>query len=281
MTEDTNKNKMMESPKTKVLQPQDHFMMKPKSMGEATKFAELIAKSNFIPKAYQGRPGDVLVAIQMGAELGLQPIQAIQNIAVINGHPSLWGDAVLALVKASGQLKFIKEWLSTDNKTAHCRGQRLGEPESVERRFSLEDATQAKLIGKDNWQKHPKRMLQMRARAWFLRDVFPDILKGVYIYEEAQDCDDQLNTDQNRLLEKDTSQSPLQEMKKKENESIADRCARAMKALKFTKEQYHKAWDKNKDRLDDFYKELEAAYRSPNKEELKQKVLKQLEVNCE
>ena len=52
----------------------------------------------------------------------------------------------------------------------------------------MEDAKRAGLYGKQGpWQQYPKRMLQMRARAWALRDVFPDVLRGVHVAEEAQD----------------------------------------------------------------------------------------------
>ena len=37
------------------------------------------------------------------------------------------------------------------------------------------------------WTQYPKRMRQMRARAFALRDVFADILKGMPIAEELQD----------------------------------------------------------------------------------------------
>jgi hypothetical protein len=52
----------------------------------------------------------------------------------------------------------------------------------------MEDAKRAGLAGKQGpWQQYPKRMLQMRARAFALRDVFPDVLRGVYVAEEAAD----------------------------------------------------------------------------------------------
>ena len=35
------------------------------------------------------------------------------------------------------------------------------------------------------WCKYPKRMLQMRARAFCLRDAFPDVLRGLYVAEEV------------------------------------------------------------------------------------------------
>lgn len=162
------------------------FALTPQTLDEAMQFAGMMSKSSIVPKDYQGNPGNILVAVQWGAEIGLAPLQAMQSIAVINGRPSIWGDAMLALVRGSGLLEFISE-TPTDGGCV-CRLKRRGEPE-VEREFTVEDAKKAGLWGKAGpWQQHPKRMMQMRARAFALRDVFPDVLRGVHIGEEAQDA---------------------------------------------------------------------------------------------
>src|SRR5690606_10728351 len=145
-----------------------------KSLDEAMRFAEILAKSSIVPKDFSGNPGNILVAIQWGLELGLQPMQAMQNIAVINGRPALWGDAVIALVRSSPLCEYIYE--TDDGETATCRVKRRGEEEQV-RTFSMADAKAANLLGKAGpWTQYPKRMRQMRARAFALRDVFPDVL---------------------------------------------------------------------------------------------------------
>lgn len=67
------------------------FSLTPQSLDEALRFADMLSKSSIVPKDYQGNPGNVIVAIQWGAELGLAPLQAMQSVAVINGRPSIWG----------------------------------------------------------------------------------------------------------------------------------------------------------------------------------------------
>lgn len=157
----------------------------PQSIDEAIRMAEIMSKANIVPKDYQGNPANILVAIQWGAEIGLPPLQAMQNIAVINGRPSVWGDAVIALVRGSGLLESIQEDISDSSAT--CTVKRRGEGATA-RTFTMDDAKKAGLAGKQGpWSQYPKRMLQMRARAWALRDVFPDILRGVFVAEEAQD----------------------------------------------------------------------------------------------
>lgn len=163
------------------------FDLSPRSLDEAMKFADMLANSSIVPKDFMGKPGNVLVAMQWGMELGLKPMQAMQNIAVINGRPSIWGDALLALVLASPVCEYIEEW--EDNGTAYCKVKRRGKPEDIQT-FSEEDAKKAGLIGKQGpWAQYPKRMKKMRARSFALRDNFADVLKGMPIAEEIMDVE--------------------------------------------------------------------------------------------
>jgi hypothetical protein len=128
----------------------------------------------------------------MGLDIGLKPMQALQNIAVINGRPSIWGDAALALVQNSDVVEWVKERFEgtkgTDDWTAVCEVKRINWPDPIVRRFSVGDAKKAGLWTKaGTWQTYPDRMLQMRARSFALRDSAADILMGLSIVEEAQD----------------------------------------------------------------------------------------------
>lgn len=161
------------------------FDLSPQTFEQALTFSNYLADSDMVPKDFKGKPGNCLVAIQWGMEIGLKPLQAMQNIAVINGRPSLWGDAVIALVRSSPLCEYIIE--EDDGRTATCRVKRRGEPEQS-RSFSMDDAKAAGLLGKQGpWTQYPKRMRQMRARAFAVRDVFPDVLKGLPVAEEVMD----------------------------------------------------------------------------------------------
>jgi len=162
----------------------------PATITEAIQFSEMLAKSQMVPKQYQGKPEDIMVAVQWGYEIGLAPLQALQNISVINGKPSVYGDAAMALVQASAVCDGVDEYFEnegTPNPVAVCVARRKGR-NPVIARFSVEDAKRAGLWGKGGpWQSYPKRMMQMRARGFALRDAFPDVLKGLITAEEAQD----------------------------------------------------------------------------------------------
>lgn len=177
-----NNNALAPSPQSGAVAS---FSLAPRTFDEAWRLADILADSDLVPKDFKGKPANCLVAIQWGAEIGLGAMQAVQNIAVINGRPSLWGDALMALVRSSPLCEFIIE--ADDGSTATCRVKRRGEPEQV-RTFSVEDARAAGLHGKSGpWQQYPRRMRQMRARAFALRDVFSDVLKGIPMAEEAMD----------------------------------------------------------------------------------------------
>jgi hypothetical protein len=169
------------------LQTKGTFSLSPRNLEEAIHYAEIMAKSVIIPKAYHGKPADVLVAVQMGSEIGLKPMQSLQNIAVINGKPSVYGDALIALVQANPKFENIKEYFDEQLQAAVCVLKRINESEHTVI-YSIEDAKKASLWNKPGpWQQYPKRMLQMRARGFALRDKFADVLGGLITAEEAQD----------------------------------------------------------------------------------------------
>src|SRR3990167_256651 len=158
---------------------------------EAKGFADMLANSQFIPQAYRGKPGDIMACLLMGQMVGLNPIQALQGIAVINGKPSLYGDAALAVVRSHPDFADITERIEAganeESYVAVCVVTRRGQT-PVERRFSVADAKKASLWAKPGTrQQYPKRMLQMRARGFAIRDPFPDALTGMNLQEEADD----------------------------------------------------------------------------------------------
>lgn len=162
--------------------------LSPRNLTEAIEFCDRLAKTAFVPKDYQNKPGEILAAIQFGAEVGIGPMQALQSIAVINGRPSLWGDALLALVQRSGLLEYIKETATAD--AATCEVKRKGDAVPGIVTFTQADAIRAGLANKAGpWTQYPGRMRMWRARGFALRNKFPDVLKGLVSREEATDYD--------------------------------------------------------------------------------------------
>ena len=164
-------------------------VLRPQTFEQLGQFAAMAARSSMVPQAYRGKPEDIMLAVQMGSEVGLAPMQALQNIATINGRPALWGDAQLGLCKMHPAWVSIEETMTGtgDAMRARCVVIRNGEPPVV-REFGYVEAKQAGLWGKAGpWTQYPARMMQMRARGFALRDAFPDALRGLLSEHEAQD----------------------------------------------------------------------------------------------
>jgi hypothetical protein len=160
------------------------------SFDDAFRFSKMVAASEFAPKDFKGKPESCMLAIQHGSEVGLSPMQSLQSIAVINGRPTIWGDAALALVQSSPVCEYVKEYVEGqgDNLTAVCEAKRRGYPAPTVSRFSMADAKRAGLAGKSGpWSQYPERMLALRARGFALRNAFADALRGLITAEEAQD----------------------------------------------------------------------------------------------
>jgi hypothetical protein len=160
------------------------------SFDDAFRFSKMVASSEFAPKDFKNKPESCLLAIQHGSEVGLSPMQSLQSIAVINGRPTIWGDAALALVQSSPVCEYVREYMEGegDNLTAVCEAKRQGYPAPSVSRFSVADAKKAGLWGKSGpWTQYASRMLQLRARGFALRNAFADALRGLVTAEEAQD----------------------------------------------------------------------------------------------
>lgn len=132
----------------------------------------------------------VMIAMQTGAEVGLAPMASLKNIAVIRNRPTLWGDAVMALIHRTGELEEYEEGVrgEGDDRVGFCMMKRRGVKQAVERTFSVADAKRAGLWDKAGpWRDYPDRMLPLRARGFTARDLFADAIGGFLMAEEARD----------------------------------------------------------------------------------------------
>lgn len=175
----------------------------PQTIEEVFRLAKCIHASALAP-ADMNTPEKITVAIMTGLEIGLPPMFAIQKIAVINGRPSIWGDAVPALLWSKGFK--LREWIEGDgnDRIAHCEVTRP-DGTKIERTYSVKQAVKAGLwqtqervkrkardggfYEKDNdspWFRFQERMLPMRARGYASRDGAADALSGLYLTEELQ-----------------------------------------------------------------------------------------------
>lgn len=167
----------------------------PRDIQEAWSLSQAFVRAGMVPDSYEGRTPEestakIMIGILKGLEVGLAPVSAISTIMIINKRPSIWGDGAIALVQRTGKMEIFRETLTgeefKDNWTAICEVKRIGQ-EITQRSFTWGNALKAGLTNKGPWKQYPQRMLQMRARAWALRDIFSDCLHGLAIAEEIKD----------------------------------------------------------------------------------------------
>lgn len=158
----------------------------PTTLPEAESFSLTIAKSSLLPPALRGKPADVLLVVLTGQELGISPLQAIRGVHIVQGKPVLAADLIIALCMKHPDCRYFHLDESTPERATYST-LRAGHPEPTRMTWTMEDARRAKLTGKDNWTNHPAAMLRARCAAALARVVFPDILFGTYLPDEAEE----------------------------------------------------------------------------------------------
>lgn len=169
-----------------VVRPQSFETRAPALM----KAAEQFARSQIVPVAFRNKPADTFVALEMGAELGVQPMASLNNIYVVQGRPTLSAQLMSAVAKAHPSYRGMEiESSATKAKVTIRRQFNGGVVETQVGEFTLEQAKTAGLATKENWRMYPQNMLEARATAFACRKAFPDLFAGIYTKEEVETMD--------------------------------------------------------------------------------------------
>lgn len=160
----------------------------PRTVTELMALAEILAKSDLLPKALRGKVPDVAMTIMAGQEMGFSPGQALRNFHVIEGKPVLSADGMVALALGSGLARYFRRVEEGDDRVTY-ETLRAGEDKPRRCTWTKQMAKDAGLNTKDNWRLFPRAMLAARAKAELARDVYPDVLAGCAATEEVGDWD--------------------------------------------------------------------------------------------
>lgn len=139
----------------------------------------------FARSIYGDEPELLVNKILAGSELGLTPHAAIRGIhafrtskgnVVVHLSPKMG----IGIVKRSGLCAYYKVEITGEGSglKALARGKRTDTGEEMAVGYSLEQATNAGLMRKDNWQRYPERMLTWRVTGWLIDQLWPDVLFG-------------------------------------------------------------------------------------------------------
>lgn len=170
------------------------------TFGNLMEIAKAFSKTSIIPQAYQGKPEDCMIAVDMANRMKVSPMFVMQNLYVVKGKPSWSGQACMSLIKANPEFKDVRPryvgergtgtWGCYIEATRRNTGEVVYGPEitigvaKAEGWFSKKDK-----YGNETskWQTMPELMLAYRAAAFFARVYIPDALMGCAVENEAED----------------------------------------------------------------------------------------------
>lgn len=145
----------------------------------AYQFGEALASTQFVPAAFQGKPGDVAAAVLAGRSVGMDPITSLQNIFVVKGKPAMYARTMHAIVLAAGH-EITRTEATPQSVTVAAR--RKGEAEWQEFTWTIERADKAGYLSNSKYKSDPIAMLTAKAIAEACRVIAPDVLTGVAAY---------------------------------------------------------------------------------------------------
>lgn len=123
-----------------------------------------------------------VLRILFGRELAFTAMQALRLVSVINGRPSVDATAIVGRCLQHPECEYF-ELVESSATKATWKTKRRGRPEQV-LSWTIEQAKQAKLDGKDNWRNWPENMLRARAATNLARVVWPEVTAGLFTADE-------------------------------------------------------------------------------------------------
>ena len=160
----------------------------PTNINEVQTLAKTFAMSALLPQALRGKEADVAVVIMTGMEMGLPPMTALRMIDVIQGKGVLNAAGMVARVKQLGLDQFFRPVESESDETKATYETKRKDDTVVHRGvFTIEQARDQGLLNKANWKSDPVSMLKARAKSRLARDVYPEVLGGIYDPDEADE----------------------------------------------------------------------------------------------
>ena len=161
----------------------DALMRQAEAMSAAHKLATVLCNTQMVPQTFRGKPDDGAAAILYGAELGLKPQQALQQVFVVHGQPAIYARTMVALLKGKGY-KF--ETVESTDDSVTVRGVApSGEQETST--WTLDRAKKAGYTSNKKYQTDPQAMLYAKAASEVSRRLAPDVLLGIkYTAEDLE-----------------------------------------------------------------------------------------------
>lgn len=182
-----------EAPVALAKPPAGQTVNDPLPLGQMVK---ALSESELVPAAYKGKPGNVLIAMDIAQRIGASAFAVMQNLDIIHGRPSWRASFLIATVNASGRftpLRFLfegqrgtPEWgcraYATDKQENECVGALITMQMAKQEGWSTKSGSK--------WLTMPEQMLMYRAAAFWARVYCPELSLGIHTREEVEDFSD-------------------------------------------------------------------------------------------
>lgn len=188
------------------------------SYDKSLEICTALSKSNLVPKDFQGKPENVLIAMEISQRTGSSLLAVMQSLNIIQGRPTFGSKYIIAAINSTGKFsplrfqfseeetereviysysvwennvktkKEIKAKIKNRTCKAYCTDKSTGEilysPE-----VSLEMAVQEGWYTKDGskWKTMPDLMLMYRSATMFGGIYAPEVTMGMSSKEEIED----------------------------------------------------------------------------------------------
>jgi len=140
-------------------------------------FANLLCKSEALPATYKNS-ANVLVALQTGKEMGLEPMQSLRMLYIVNGNIKPWGTAYPYFLKKAGYKIAISK-----HDEEICEVTVTNDTESYSYTADRKDVKKdSKAMGFA-----PKEKLYFHACARIINYYLPEIMSGMNFDNQTDD----------------------------------------------------------------------------------------------
>jgi hypothetical protein len=220
----------------------------PQNFDHAWRTAQMLSKSDLVPKQYQESPQNIMIAIELANRTDASPIMVMQNVNVIQGRPSWSSQFIIAAINTCGKFEPLRFKIEKKGKkaltatvwknkqptqqkiefeeieciayTKDANGNILESP-PVSISMAIAEGWYSKSGSK--WPTMPELMLRYRAASFFGRLYSPEILMGMKTTEEMQDIGETIDSDYEEI--KPTLERVLEKVKQAKTPTVAGKTA--------------------------------------------------------
>jgi hypothetical protein len=160
--------------------------------------AKAFSSTDLVPKQYQGKVADCMIAIDMAQRIGASPLMVMQNLYIVHGNPGWSSKFLIATVNSCGRYSSLRyEWAKCDKVSGEygCRAWAIERDtgERLDGVWVTWDMVRAEGWHNKNgskWKTMPDIMFTYRAAAFWQRAYAPELGMGLSTAEEMHDVYD-------------------------------------------------------------------------------------------